>query len=463
VDVRVVTGGSGRSGGAGDDSPGGVLIDLGELPSVGARRMGRAVTGRPPRAYRTILAVLTVVLVAALGAAGYTAPPAPPVVIPARLGDMMVVGADRFYVISAGPEVAGSVVQNKIVSTYGLPDGRLLSLTTVAVSGAIFDVTSVGGTVLVSYQVDTVGTEATVALRAGTGTALWRRPARLLGVSTADGLVLLRENSPQFGNLHWYGMDLATGELRWQLEQPVRGYITETGYTGGFPSRLIVVDLTGRLEVRDSGTGRVVAAATIAVPGDWARRGIALWPDGELILVGDHSGATAYALPDLTRRWRTPVDLYTSYIGPSCGDAVCFFSPRSGGMLVVDRGTGQRRWSSDRWSYADQVGPYLLAGADAQTGGSQTLSVVDTRTGRVRGDFGSWQSIGPPDADGTVIGLRSQPVGDTVFYARLDPVKLTTRILGVARHVSGDCQTTDGVLVCRRTDASVGIWRLTGK
>jgi hypothetical protein len=354
-------------------------------------------------------------------------------------------------------------VQNRIISTYGLPSGKLLSLTSVTVSGAIFDVTSVGDTMLVSFQVDTVGAEATVALRAGTGTAVWRRPSRLLGLSAADGLVLLRENSPQFGNLHWYGIDLTTGDVRWQLEQPVGGYITETGFTGGFPGTLVVVDAAGHVEIRDSRTGRVTSSGTIAVPSDWTSRGIALWPDGDLILVGDHSSATAYALPGLTPRWRTPVDLYASYIGPTCGDAVCFFSPRTGGMLVVDRLTGQRRWSSDRWSYADQIGPYLLAGGDAPAGGSNTLSVVDTRTGQVRGDFGRWQSIGPPDADGTVVALRTQPADDTVFYARLDPVRLTTDVLGVGDHISGDCQTTDDVLVCRRTDASVGIWPLSGQ
>jgi hypothetical protein len=438
-----------------------VLIDLGELPADGARLAAPVAVRRPPRTYASLLAVLAVLLVATLTGSARRAQPASPTVVPARLSDTMFVGSNRFYLVGAGPELGGSVLQTKIIREYGLPAGNLISRTTVAVSGAIFDVTSVGSTILVSYQVDTVGAEATVALAAGTETALWRRPARLLGVSATDRLVLLRENSPQFGNLHWYGIDLVSGEIRWQLEQPVRGYVTETGYAGGFPRSLITVDESGRLDVRDTATGAITASTTIAVPADWAKRGIALWPDGDLILVGDHITTTAYALPDLTERWQRPVDLYAAYVGPSCGDAVCFFSPRDHGMRVLDRVTGADRWASDRWSYADQVGPYLLAGVDGPAGSDQTLDVLDTRTGRVLGDFGAWQRIGEPGPDGTVVGLRERAGDDVVFYARLNPAKLSTRVLGVAKGVSGDCQTTPDVLICRRVDATVGIWRLT--
>ena len=438
-----------------------VLIDLGVLPQDGARAARSAPPGRSPRTNRSVLTVLTVVLIATLTGAAHRGPPEPPKIVAARLGDTLFVGSDRFYLVSAGPAPVGSALPSKIVSTYGLPGGNLLARTPVALPGAIFDVTSVSRTILVSYQADPAGAEATVALAAGTRTALWRRPGRLLGRSASDGLVLLRESNPHLGNLRWRGIDLASGAVRWQVEQPVWGYIVETGYVGRFPGQLVTVDIAGRLDVRDSATGAITASATIPVPPDWARRGIALWPDGDLILVGDHASTTAYALPDLAERWRSPVDLYSSYIGPTCGDAVCFFSPRDDGMRVLDRATGRDRWASNRWSYADRVGPYLLAGMDGVAGTKQKLSVLDTRTGEVRGDFGRWQRIGEPQADGTVVGLREQPGTDVVRYARLNPADLSVRVLGVADHVSGDCQTTLDVLICRRTDASVGIWPLT--
>jgi hypothetical protein len=440
-----------------------VVIDLGELPSPGDQPI-RAVAGAaPPRPYRTVLAAITIVLAAMLTGAAHVNPPAPPLIIPARLGDSTFVVGDRLFLVSAGPALAGGAVQNKIISTYALPAGTLLSLTTVAVAGAIYDVTAVGDTVLVSYQADSFGAVRTVALAAGTDRAMWRRPARLLGISPSGGLVLLREKLPQFGPLHWYGIDLASGDIRWALEQPVDGYVTETGYVDGFPHWLVTVDLAGRLEVRDTTTGTVTAARTIAVPADWATHGIAFWPDGDLVLAGDHAGATAYSVPDLTERWHAPVDLYSSYIGPGCGDAVCLFSPRGAGIRVLDRATGRDLWTSDRWSYGDQVGPYLIVGGGGGTRRSETLNVVATLTGRVRGDFGPWQDVGPALPDGTVVGLREQPAEDVVWYARLDPATLRVRVLGAANHVSGQCQTATDVLICRRVDATVGIWRLSGQ
>ena len=142
---------------------------------------------------------------------------------------------------------------------------------------------------------------------------------------------------------------------------------------------------------------------------------------------------------------------------------MCLFSPRGAGIRVLDRATGRDRWTSDRWSYGDQVGPYLIVGGGEGTRRSETLNVVATMTGRVRGDFGPWQGVGPALPDGTVVGLREQPAEDVVWYARLDPATLRVRVLGAANHVSGQCQTTTDVLICRRVDATVGIWRLSGQ
>jgi hypothetical protein len=444
-------------------SVGDVVIDLGELPSGGHQPVGAVAGAAPPRPYRTVLAAITIVLSAMLAGAAHVNPPAPPLIIPARLGDTTFVVGDRLFLVSAGPALAGGPVQNKIISTYALPAGTLLSLTTVAVAGAIYDVTAVGDTVLVSYQADSFGAVRTVALAAGTDRAMWRRPARLLGISPSGGLALLREKLPQFGPLHWYGIDLASGDIRWALEQPVDGYTTETGYVDGFPRWLVTVNLGGRLEVRDTTTGTVTAARTIAVPADWATHGIAFWPDGDLVLAGDHADATAYSLPDLTERWHAAVDLYLSYTGPGCGDVVCLFSPRGTGVRVLDRATGRERWASDRWAYGDRLGPYLIVGGGDGTQQSPTLSVVDTLTGRVRGDFGRWEGVGPAAPGGGFIGMREQPADNLVWYARLDPATLRARVLGAANHVSGQCQTATDVLICRRMDATVGIWRLSGQ
>jgi hypothetical protein len=441
-----------------------VLIDLGELPQGGKQGVRAAVSWSPHR-FRNVLGVVAVLLLALLSGAAHQPDPVAPTIISARLGDNMYVAGDRLFVVSAGSELLASPVQNKIISTYALPAGNLLSLTTVAVPGAIFDVTQAGQTVLVSFQADTEGAEATVALAAGTNHALWRVPSRMFGVSAARGMVILRENSPEFGDLHWYGVDLTSGAVRWSLVQPARGYITATDYRDGFPRRLIVAN-DGALEVRDAETGAVTARSTYPAPSAGSNPELNVWTAGDLVLVGDGTAGTiAYGLDDLTVRWRNPVDLSQYWIQTDCGTIICAFHQRRG-MLALEPATGRTLWSAARWSYADLVGSYLVA-ADTDSDGDGAdadlrLSVLDPATGRVRGDFGDWQTAGTARPDGTVIGMRAETTLDVVWYARLNPADHGVQVLGAAEKVSGDCQTTLDVLVCRRVDASVGVWRLTG-
>jgi outer membrane protein assembly factor BamB len=434
---------------------GGVLIDLGDL-SPGRQRVRPAGRRRRPARYRAVLAGLAVVLVGLLTGAAHRGPPAPPTVIDARLGDQMFVGEDELFVVSGGLEPLTSAVRKKVVSAYRLPSGELLSRTTVAVSGAIFDVVAAGTILLISYQVDTIGAEATVALAEGTDRALWRQPSRMLAVSEPDGLVLLRENSPQFGDLTWSGVDLRTGAVRWSL-QPVRGYTRD--FVDGFPRLVVTATDAGDLEVRDAATGAVTATAKAPVRPRQAGADVPVWPTDDLVLVGAPVGTTAYALPTLAERWHSDVDLAGRWVQSTCTSVICSLSWR-GGLRVLDPATGRELWSSDRWNFADQVGPYLLASDNGVTGSVPTVSVVDPLTGRIRGTFGSWHTVGEGRADGTLIGLREDLARDTIWYARLDPATLAVRLLGRAARVSGDCHATADVLVCRRIDASVGVWQL---
>ena len=430
------------------------LIDLGEVPRAAPDgTLPAAVTQLPPRRHRTVLAVIAGLLAAMLSGAAHVAPPAAPRIVPARLGDATFVSADRLFVVSAGP----AQVRNKVVRTYSLPAGALLSVTTVPATGQVRAVTAVAGQVLLSYQVDPFGAVATVAVADGTDRQVWYRRARVLGVSR--GLVLLREDNFDVGSLYWYGLDLASGTVRWRLAQPIDGYTAATDVVDGFPRRLVSVDAAGRLVVRDSTTGSVVTATRIPAPAAWARDGAALWADGDLILVGDHSTASAYSLSRLTERWRAPVDLYTSYVRTGCGDAICLFSQGAGGMVVLDRATGRVRWTTDRWSSAEQFGPYLLVGDGDRVGPDPAPDVVDRNTGRLRATLGPWQRVGAT-VPGGVLVLRSEPAAAAVRYGLVNPVTLRVRVLGAAEPVYDDCQTTPDVLVCRRIDASVGIWRL---
>ena len=433
-----------------------VLIDLGEQRG---RLPEPSTPGRPPHPFRAGLAVLATILVITLSAAVPLRPTVRPTLVPGRLGDNMFVEQDRLYVVGAGPAGNDPAVQNKMVSTYALPAGTLLTETPVAVTGAIFQVTSAGATILVSYQVDTLGAEATVAVAAGTDRALWRAPARLLSVAPQGTLVLLREHNPRTGALRWYGVDLTSGRPRWKFEQPARAYTTEADHLGGFPRRLITASNSGRIEVRDTTTGAVVTASTVPAPPGWSWRGITVWPTENLILVGGPGGIQAYSLADLRERWHSSLDLFGHWV-QDCAGMICLFGYR-GGVQVLDPATGRMRWAGDSWTMADQAGRYLLVSGDQGLEGRYPLAVVDPATGVVRGDFGAWQAAGAARADGTVVG-RLQRIGDdVVFYALLDPATLAVHVLGSATAVSGDCRATTDVLVCRRIDAAVAIWPLT--
>ncbi|GGQ56993.1 hypothetical protein [Couchioplanes azureus] len=436
---------------------GDVVIDLGEL----RHQQPAPAPARRRRHPRVALAAVTVVLTALAGGAVPRAAPRAPVVVPAALGDTMIVERDLLHVVDApGPRL--SEVRDRVVRTYALPAGEPLLRTTAPVPGSILAVTLAGGTVLVSYQADTVAAEGTVAVAAGTARLLWQVPARLLGVSAADGVVLLRGTGPRLGGVTWYGLDLATGRTRWTVRPPGAGQTTEAGHAAdGFPRRLVTATAAGHVEARDTVSGRVVAAVDVAVPPSWSRRGVTVWPAGDLVLVGGLGGVTAYLLSDLRRRWTSALDLAGRWVEADCAGGICLFGYR-GGVEVVDRATGAHRWSSPRWTSALEAGPHLLVTGAEGLEARYPLAVVDARTGAPRGDFGGWRAVGAVRTDGTVVGLRQRIGDDVVRYAALDPRTRAVRVLGEATGVSGDCRSTGEVLVCRRIDASVAIWPLTG-
>ncbi|MEV6631225.1 hypothetical protein AB0M54_10780 [Actinoplanes sp. NPDC051470] len=432
------------------------LIDLGMV----TRTVRVAAAPDPLRLRRPLGALIALILVALCTGAAHREPPPPPRVVAAGLGDMTFVSADRLFVVEAGPFPPGAPATDRVINEYALPAGRLISRTTASVTGAIISVLAAGPLILISYQVDSLDTDATVALEAGTHRALWRRPARLLSMSPDDGIVLLRENNPRPGPRAWYGVDLATGNLRWTVEEPRRGFTVASGLgPGGFPAMLVSATDTGELSVRDTRTGDLTARATTRVRDRPAGADVPIWPAGDLVLVGEPRGTTAYRLPGLSEAWHSDVDLSGRWVQNDCDTGICSLSWQ-GGLWWLDRETGVRRWIADRWNYADQAGHYLLATGNEPGERGRVVSVLDPDTGQVRGDFGRWHSVGAADADGMVVGLREHLIDDTVYYARLDPATMRIHVLGTADHVSGDCHTTIEVLVCRRIDASVGLWSL---
>jgi hypothetical protein len=430
-----------------------VVIDLGEVPDHRDAPAGTP-AARPPVPYRALLGALSIVLLVMVAGSAVRPAPEAPTIIAARLGDTTYLSGDLLFVVGTGGVDTGSAVRERVISTYHLPETRLLSRTTIEIAGSVVGVEQAGGTLVVGYQLDASGSQEVVAqtVGAGPGGSLWHRAARLIAVSAADGIALL---SADGGDI---AVDLRTGALHWRVARPNDGFVAETGVGVGYPNWLVVLTGSGRLETWDAHTGRRLGAATM--PGRADPITGMIWPVSDLLLVatGD-SGYDGYRLPELRRLWHTPVDLSRSWTQSDCGQVICTFRQQRG-MTVLDPATGRLLWDSERWAYAEPLGPYLLATAGAEDTEVPALWVLDPRTGRVLGDFGGWQGLGPAGDSGKIYGKRDVVGQYKVFYGLLDPATHSVEPLGLAERVSGGCETGGGVMTCRLIDASVAVWRL---
>ncbi|MFC7527216.1 PQQ-binding-like beta-propeller repeat protein [Actinoplanes sp. GCM10030250] len=428
----------------------GVLIDLGEVPR-GAPRPRAAAIPAPPVPYGFLLVLLCALLLVSLSGAAPPHRPVLPVPVPAVLGDAIRVAGDRLFVISPARTTG-----RRTIRTYQLPDATLLSEHTLTVNGDVLSVDVAGDLMLVTVQDERTIRFGTITLRPGSNQPLWQRPVLLQGVSAADGLALVREEGADFGEAYWHGVDLHTGAVRWTVHQNGQDDVAVSSYGKGYPQWLYVLTGDGRLEARDTRTGR--PAATVTVP-EGRSGSTSLWTAGNLVLVGaGGSGTTGYDMnAGLQPRWRSGMNL-SWYRGPvTCGEFICAFLPQRG-ILVIDPLTGRERWSSDRWDYADRVGGHLLSVMPGTA--YPRLYVLDPATGDVLGDAGLWQSAGPGPEPETAYVLRTVSGQDRIWYGVLDLTTLRIRVLGAADDVSGDCHFSAGALVCRRIDATVGVWRI---
>jgi hypothetical protein len=213
------------------------------------------------------------------------------------------------------------------------------------------------------------------------------------------------------------------------------------------------------VEVRDLVTGRVISSRAVRTravglsPGEW------LQVAGDLVLVTGEprDSVAAYGLETLELRWTASLDLGGYYVSDRCGDALCLLSERSG-LRLVDRGTGGTRWASDDWQSAEEVGGRLVVFARNPPGGT-SIAVLDPATGRRLIDLGMWNSAEPVEAGGRLMLIRHQAGVNRAWVAVFDPPGLTVDVLGVVPATHGGCETAPGVVLCRRPDAGVGVWR----
>jgi hypothetical protein len=120
----------------------------------------------------------------------------------------------------------------------------------------------------------------------------------------------------------------------------------------------------------------------------------------------------------------------------------------------LDPATGASRWTNDSWQAAGDLGGGRML---AFRGNPEHPGILDSTTGRLLGDLGSWSVLAGID-----IHLATLP-GDNVrstWIGVVDPGRAVVRPVGMLDRLStGGCSSRGDLLLCRTLDATVRVWR----
>lgn len=316
-----------------------------------------------------------------------------------------------------------------------------------------------------------------------TGQWLWTGAAREQTRSTSwsvfqavagagAGVVTGHHWSTPDGLAHgFYGVDLVTGQVRWQAvpDSGVRVQLV------GAPPLVISVAADGRVQLREPGTGAVLAGRRLPAG---VRDQLTVAGD-RLVLaavtqVGQRASASArasaptglllrgYSLDTLADGWelRLPPPAagrrWQSVRG--CGAMLCVGGRE---LVVIDPRTGQVAWTADaRRRPVRPVGDRFLAFDPA----GELTGLLDARTGRPVRDLTGWRPAlpgelaGPGAARDRLVLTRPAP-GPRTRVVSLDLTSLTLTDLGELPGRPERCQPYDGGLVCRQHDR-LWVWPL---
>lgn len=432
------------------------VIELGEMRHGGEITVPEPV--RTPVRWRLTWALAGLaVLAATLGPALPEPLPLAEATIPARLGDAAFAVGEQYYVVTSDRTTAYGP---RTITAYALPEATRLWEAPLQLSGALHGVGTAAGQMLVSTQPELLEQVETLSIREATGQVMWRRRALFQGV-TPRGQVLLWTSldgtpSASTGSETLQAVDPVTGAVRWAYRVPAGGWLSYR-YSGETPTHVVTLLPSGRVEVRDIADARVLAAADLlpsrpaSTPASYVQFAL------DMMLVREGPMAVAYGLDHLERRWSAAIDLASEYVAPYCGDKVCVIA-HLGGVRVIDPATGRMLWADPSRSSISRAGDYIVSEVNGGDGRTQ-LTVLDAETGRERARLGEWTVIAPPSDDGELIAMRTDLTTSRAWLARIDPATGGARFFGVVHGVTGDCGVLAGAVICRRLNATVGIWR----
>ncbi|MFF5235534.1 PQQ-binding-like beta-propeller repeat protein [Dactylosporangium sp. NPDC000521] len=336
-------------------------------------------------------------------------------------------------------------------------------------------------------------TGALTVLDAGTGEPLWQRPqvaylAQSGGRIVAEDLAGVAEESPvaeawqpgetplnvvpEQRSRHYLAFDEHTGATVWEVRVP-QGSAVDFSQVGGSAGPTFMSELSpaGLLQIRDAGTGRVVATdqldwsgtiASFAMGSSFRESGSAL-PEQVLLAKGGERGTDVYDRRSgrLLWRWEAArssawggMGLYPCAVGLYClGDA--------SGLTAIDARTGERRWHAAGYNgVLGGDGDILDVRSGRSTGNAgPPRAAVDVRTGRVAPALTGWQLAAVVPGRG-VVAWKSGDNG-TALLAAVDPHSGRFTVFGrpAGWYGNADCRNDRDMLACV-ADGALSVWKL---
>lgn len=423
------------------------VIELGEVSAGTQPPAARPV--RPHDLRRVLVAV--VALLTLLGVTGSARPEPRSMRTLWRAGTSLepfTLHGDTLYVQRSG--------RRPVLEARALADGRVLWQAPLDEPVGYVN-TEAPGLVLVPTTAQLAdGTEQVqniVALDAATGRERWRHRGELYA-RTRDTL-LLAEWSPRGGSvLRLHLTRIADGSDLWSYAPTAPGAastISVAGGTPGDPTDLILIDRSGKVELRDLADGTVKRTGKVpwlSAEADNDSYGYAPAIGDVFFAVAVENGTMRVAAHDLaTLRplWEQFTD--DGRLGGlfECGAMLCRGSEQTG-IEALDPRTGVARWRSQGWSYGSMLDATRMY---VESHSGQGNGIVDVRTGEVISRFPTTMVVMDPAADRLMLlAITREERPRTAVYT-LEPDN-SLRLAGALPQVGGDqgCQLSGHRLVC---------------
>jgi outer membrane protein assembly factor BamB len=391
-----------------------------------------------------VVAVLVLVCSAA------SAPPPPPPL--SQLLSLQVSPADSYAVTDSGQLLAQTL---GTLSSYNLSTGRLNWRS--GTTAPTYRLRTTAGVVLLRPWA--AGDESTSAVSESTGAARWRHSGSVMTITGSPALLAVSGVRSLSGSGRRIqgpveSIDPRTGGTLWQVDVPSTAVLMGVPGADGQPPGMLLVHDNRTMALHDLATGQVLARAALPAAG-YAPDNPAV--SGGLIVLR-HPGAwgqqiSAYDPVTLLRRWVRPAG--GAIRAAACGPLTCLVGPY--GVRAVDPATGEERWYRPGWQDLEQRGNLLLAYA-SPAGVTDTVGLIDPRTGRVLVDLHGWRVLSDSGGAGRVLVTRAVDAGARTMIAVANPGAALPRPLADLPPGTGDCQVASDRLICRSTSGQLNVW-----